>query len=70
MFVLALPLTAVTVGTAGVVDGVPTNRYSSFALQQPQKAISAPAPAVQLQKVVELEKLPTVDSVPLQELSP
>jgi hypothetical protein len=27
MFVLALPLTAVTVGTAGVVDGVPTNRY-------------------------------------------
>jgi len=32
MLLPALPLTAVTVGTVGVVDGVPTNRHSSFAL--------------------------------------
>jgi hypothetical protein len=47
---MALLLTVATVGTAGVVDGVPTNRYS--ASPQPQKAISAPVSAVQLQKVV------------------
>ena len=70
MFAPALPLTAVTVGTVGVEDGVPANRYSSFALQQPQNAASTPAPKVHVQKVVALEKLPTVDTLPFHELSP
>ena len=70
IFVFELPLTAVTVETAGVVDGVPTYRYSSFALQQSQKAISAPSPAVHVQKVVELENEPTEETVLFQVLSP
>ena len=70
MFVLALPLIAVTVGTVGVDDGVAMYKYSTFALQQSPNAISTPAPAVHVQNVEELENEPAVETVPFQVLSP